>query len=58
MQTPDKKKQMFLDMQEHPETYSEEQIETMMDDLDRLPDVDVAWQEFQQTGQCRFASAD
>ena len=35
MQTPDKKKQMFLDMQEHPEKYSEEQIETMMDDLDR-----------------------
>ena len=51
MQTPDKKKQMFLDMQEHPEKYSEEQIETIMDDLDRLPDVDVAWQEFQQTGQ-------
>ena len=51
MQTPAKKKQMFLDMQEHPEKYSEEQIETMMDDLDRLPDVDVAWQEFQQTGQ-------
>ena len=51
MQTPDKKKQMFLDMQEHPEKYSEEQIETMMDDLDRLPNVDVAWQEFQQTGQ-------
>ena len=51
MHTPDKKKQMFLDMQEHPEKYSEEQIETMMDDLDRLPDVDVAWQEFQQTGQ-------
>ena len=51
MQTPDKKKQMFLDMQEHPEKYSKEQIETMMDDLDRLPDVDVAWQEFQQTGQ-------
>ena len=46
MQTPDKKKQMFLDMQEHPEKYSEEQIETMMDDLDRLPDVDTAWQKF------------
>ena len=51
MQTPDKKRQMFHDMQEHPKKYSEEQIETMMDDLDRLPDVDVAWQEFQQTGQ-------
>ena len=46
MQTPDKKKQMFHDMQEHPEKYSEEQIETMMDDLDRLPDVDTAWQKF------------
>ena len=51
MQTPDKKKQMFLDMQEHPEKYSEEQIETMMDDLDRLPDVDAAWQKFQRTEQ-------
>jgi len=46
MQTPDEKKQMFHDMQEHPEKYSEEQIETMMDDLDRLPDVDTAWQKF------------
>ena len=51
MQTPDKKKQMFHDMQEHPEKYSEEQIETMMDDLDRLPDVDAAWQKFQRTEQ-------
>lgn len=51
MQTPDKKKQMFHDMQEHPEKYSEEQIEAMMDDLDRLPDVDAAWQKFQRTEQ-------
>ena len=51
MQTPDKRKQMFLDMQEHPEKYSEEQIEAMMDDLDRLPDVDAAWQKFQRTEQ-------
>lgn len=51
MQTPDKKRQMFHDMQEHPEKYSEEQIETMMDDLDRLPDVDAAWQKFQRTEQ-------
>ena len=51
MQTPDKKKQMFHDMQEHPEKYSEEQIETMMDDLDRLPDVDTAWQKFRRTEQ-------
>ena len=51
MQTPDEKKQMFHDMQEHPEKYSEEQIETMMDDLDRLPDVDTAWQKFRRTEQ-------
>ena len=46
MQTPDKKKQMFLDMQEHPEKYTEEQIEVMMDDLDQMPDVESAWQKF------------
>jgi len=48
MQTPNEKKQMFLDMQEHPEKYSEEQLEFMMDELDRLPDVDKAWHEFEQ----------
>ena len=48
MQIPDKKKQMFLDMQEHPEKYSDEQLESMMDELDRLPDVDKAWHEFEQ----------
>ena len=46
MQTPDKKKQMFLDMQEHPEKYSEEQIEAMMDNLDQMPDVESAWQKY------------
>ena len=51
MQTPDEKKQMYLDMQEHPEKYSDEQIEAMMDDLDRLPDVDAAWQKFRRTEQ-------
>ena len=49
MQTPDTK--MFLDMQEHPEKYSEEQIESMMDELDRVPDVDAAWQKFAQRQQ-------
>ena len=48
MQTPNEKKQMFLDMQEHPEKYSDEQLESMMDELDRLPDVDKAWHEFEQ----------
>ena len=46
MQTLDKKKQMFFDMQEHPEKYTEEQIEAMIDDLDQIPDVDSSWQEF------------
>ena len=49
MQTPDKKKQMFLDMQEHPEKYSEEQIEAMIDDLDQIPDVESAWQDFNES---------
>ena len=57
MQTPDKKKQMFHDMQEHPEKYSEEQIEAMMDDLDRLSDVDAAWQKFQQAEQTSSRSS-
>ena len=45
MQTPDKKK--FLDMQEHPEQFSDEQLEAMMDELDRVPDVDDAWHRFE-----------
>lgn len=44
MQTQDKK--LFLDMQEHPENYSDQELEAMMDDLDHMPDVDLAWQEF------------
>ena len=47
MQIPDKKKQMFLDMQEHPEKYSEEQIEAIMDETDQVPDVETAWQKFE-----------
>lgn len=46
MQTKDKK-QLYLDMQEHPEKYSDTQIEAMMDDLDKMPDVDKAWHEFE-----------
>ena len=46
MQTPDEKRQMFLDMQEHPEMYSDEQLEAMMDELDQTPDAQTAWQEF------------
>lgn len=48
MQTPNEKTQMFLDMQEHPEKYSEEQLESIMDELDRLPDVYKAWHDFEE----------
>lgn len=46
MQTTDKK--LFLDIQEHPERYSDEQIEVMLDNLDQVPDVDAAWQRFER----------
>jgi hypothetical protein len=39
---------MFLDMQEHLERYSEEQIEAMMDEIDQVPDVETAWQTFEK----------
>ena len=44
MQTTDKK--MFLDMQEHPEKYSDQQIEAMMDELDQTADTETAWRRF------------
>lgn len=40
-------KQLYLDMQEHPDNYTDEQLEAMMDDLDQMPDVQQAWQEFE-----------
>ncbi|MBR1468721.1 MAG: DUF4974 domain-containing protein [Prevotella sp.] len=43
------RKQQFLDMQEHPENYTERQIEAMMDNLDRTPDVEKAWHDFEST---------
>ena len=51
MQTPDQKKQMFLEMQKHPEKFSDQQIEAMMDELDQEPDVEKAWQEFIASAQ-------
>lgn len=48
MQTPDEKTKMFLDMQEHPEKYSDWQTEAMMRELDRMPDVENAWRRFEQ----------
>ena len=39
----DHNKRLFLDMQEHPEQYSDEQLEAMMADIDREPDTEDAW---------------
>ena len=36
-------KQVFFDMQEHPERYSDEQLEAMMAELDKEPDTEEAW---------------
>ena len=48
MKTNDHNKQLYRDMQEAPDKYSDQEIETMMDDLDQMPDVDEAWQQFAQ----------
>ena len=39
-------RQLYFDMQEHPERYTDEQVEAMMDELDREPDTEQAWQEW------------
>ena len=36
-------KKLFFDMQEHPENYSDEQLEAMMAELDKEPDTEEAW---------------
>ena len=48
MKTDDHNKQLYRDMQEAPDKYSDQEIEAMMDDLDQVPDVDEAWQQFAQ----------
>ena len=48
MKTNDHNKQLYRDMQEAPDKYSDQEIEAMMDDLDQVPDVDEAWQQFAQ----------
>ena len=40
---PSDDKQVFFDMQEHPENYSDEQLEAMMTELDKEPDAEEAW---------------
>ena len=46
MKTNDHNKQLYRDMQEEPDKYSDQEIEAMMEDLDQVPDVDEAWQQF------------
>ena len=46
MKTNDHNKQLFRSMQEEPDKYSDQEIETMMDDLDQETDVDEAWRQF------------
>ena len=41
---PSYDKELLLDMQEHPERYSDEQLEQAMAELDREPDTEAAWQ--------------
>lgn len=47
MSSLDDNKRLFFDMQEHPEKYSDEQLETMMDDLDREVKSDEVWKLFE-----------
>ena len=44
MRTSMDRKRLFLDMQEHPENYSDEQLETMMADLDCKPNTEAVWE--------------
>lgn len=46
MKPSDDKKRLFLDMQQHPENYTDEQIEAMMAELDEPVDVEACWEEF------------
>ena len=46
MKTNDHNKQLYRDMQEEPDKYSDQEIEAMMDEVDQTPDVDEAWQQF------------
>lgn len=48
MKTNDHNKQLYRDMQEAPDRYSDLELEAMMDDIDQMPDVDEAWQQFAQ----------
>ena len=56
MKPNDHNKQIYRDMQEAPDKYSDQEIEAMMDDLDQVPDVDEAWQQF-ESEELKFHSS-
>lgn len=48
MKPTDRNKQLYRDMTEEPEKYSDQELEAMMDEIDQMPDVEEAWQQFSQ----------
>lgn len=48
MKPTDPNKQLYRDMQEEPEKYSDQELEAMMDEVDQMADADEAWQQFCQ----------
>ena len=46
MKPSDDMKTRFLDMQQHPENYTDDQLEAMMAELDQPVDAEAAWEEF------------
>lgn len=47
MTLTESKKRGFRDMQEHPGKYTDQELEALMTDLDRVPDTDEAWRRFE-----------
>ena len=43
MKPTDRNKQLYRDMTEEPEKYSDQELEAMMDEIDQSPDVEEAW---------------
>lgn len=48
MKPTDRNKQLYRDMQEEPDKYSDQELEAVMDELDQMPDVAEAWLEFER----------
>lgn len=49
-------RQLYFDMQEHPERYTDEQVEAMMNEMDREPDTEQAWQEWVESEKLKVKS--